>query len=239
MSSSYGLNVVENRSECARRASRDSSDLHAAALCELCGHKFATVYPKGALIFLEGHESRGVHLLCAGRVKLSTSSGDARVLITQIAEPGEILGLNAVLSGDTYEVSAETLEPCRLTFVNSEHFLRFLDEHGDAALRAARQMSVNYRAAFEQTRLLGLSPSAAGKLARFLLDSCARDARATSMGARLILTLTHEEIGQRIGASRETVTRLFSEFKNGQVIQVRGAVILFQDRHALETIANY
>lgn len=239
MSSSHRFNVVENRSECARRASRDSSDLYAAALCELCGNRFASVYSKGALLFVEGQEARGVYLLCAGRVKLSTSSGEARVLITQIAEPGEILGLNAALSGDAYEVTAETLEPSQITFVNSEHFLRFLDEHGGAALRAARQMSVNYRAAFEQARLLGLSQSAAGKLARFLLDSCAREACGTGAAPRLILTLTHEEIGQRIGASRETVTRLFSEFKHERVIQVRGATVLIRDRRALETIANY
>ncbi len=239
MSSSLRLNVVETQPDCARRASRDSSDLYAAALCELCGNKFASVYPKGALIFIEGQETRGVYLLCSGRVKLSTSSGEARVLITHIAEPGEILGLNAALTGDPYEVTAETLEPSQITFVNSEHFLRFLHEHGGAALRAARQMSINYRAAFEQSRLLGLSQSAAGKLARFLLDSCARDARGKGAAARLLLTLTHEEIGQRIGASRETVTRLFSEFKHGRIIQVRGAAILIRDRHALESIANY
>jgi CRP-like cAMP-binding protein len=102
-------------------------------------------------------------------------------------------------------------------------------------------MSINYRAAFEQSRLLGLSRSAAAKLARFLLDSCAREARGKSAAAaaRLILTLTHEEIGQRIGASRETVTRHFSEFKHGRIIRVRGATIRIQDRHALETIARY
>src|SRR5687768_4094305 len=135
MSSSLRLNVVETRPDCAWRAARDACDLNAAALCELCGSKFATVYPKGAFIFFEGQESRGVHLLCAGRVKLSTSTGDARVLITQIAAPGEILGLNAALSGDAYEVTAEAVEPCQLTFINREQFLRLLDEHGGAALR--------------------------------------------------------------------------------------------------------
>ncbi len=239
MSSSYRLNVVKNGAGCEKRPPRDSCDLDATALCDLCLNKFATPYPKGAPIFLEGQEPHGVHLLCAGRVKLSTSTGGARVLITQVAEPGEILGLNALLSGDSYEVTAQALEPCRITFVNSEKFLRLLDENADAALLAARQMSINYRAAFTQARLLGLSRSAAGKLARFLLASCDRNGRNPGAAARLILTLTHEEIGQRIGASRETVTRLFSEFKNGRIIQVKGVNIVVCDRPALENIANY
>jgi CRP/FNR family transcriptional regulator len=196
------------------------------------------MYPKGALIFFEGQESRGVYLLCAGRVKLSTSSGNARVLITQIVERGDILGLNAVLSGDAYEVTAEAMEPCRLTFIGREQFLRFLNEQSGAALRAARQMNVNYRAAFEQARLLGLSQSAAGKLARFLLESCSREAHATGTPVRLALTLTHEEIGQRIGASRETVTRLFSEFKHRGILEITGATLRVHDCPALEVLAK-
>lgn len=239
MSSTYRLNELAPCTEVARRATADSCVPDTDALCELCRTKFPAVYPKGALIFCEGQEARGVHLLCAGRVKLSTSSGDARVLITQIAGRGEILGLNAALSGDPFEVTAETLEPCRITFIGREQFLRFLDEHDGAALRAARQMSVNYRAAFQQARLLGLSQSAAGKLARFLLDSCSQEARPPGTTAPLVLTLTHEEIGQRIGASRETVTRLFSEFKQGHIIRITGATLLVQDRIALELLANY
>ena len=237
MSAPYRLNEPGNCTEGAHHAPGDFC--RADALRKLCRTKFATVYPKGAIIFCEGQESRGVYLLCAGRVKLSTSSGDARVLITQIAERGEILGLNAALSGDAYEVTAEAIEPCRLTFIGREQFLRFLDEQSGAALRAARQMSVNYRAAFEQARLLGLSQSAAGKLARFLLESCSREAHLTGTSARLVLTLTHEEIGQRIGASRETVTRLFSEFKHARIIQITGAILLVHDRPALEVLANY
>ncbi|HEV2799762.1 MAG TPA: Crp/Fnr family transcriptional regulator [Pyrinomonadaceae bacterium] len=234
------MNELETRDDCVARATANFCDASVPAFCGVCRTRFATVYPKGTPIFVEGQDACGVYMLCAGRVKLSTSSGRARVLITHIAEAGEILGLGAALSGDPYEVTAEALEPCRLTFIEREQFLRLLGEDGEAALRAARQLNINYRAAFEQSRLLGLSQSAAGKLARFLLESCAREPRANGASAsRLILALTHEEIGQRIGASRETVTRLFSEFKQSRIIRINGATLHIRNSSALETLAKY
>jgi CRP/FNR family transcriptional regulator len=163
---------------------------------------------------------------------------------------GEVLGLCAALSDGPYEVTAETLEPCQVNFVRREEFLRFLSAHGEASLRVAQQLSSNYRAALEQVRMLGLSNSAAGKLARFLLEvgaDAGHGAHGNGSGngnskahaERLTLALTHEEIGQLIGASRETVTRLFSEFKHERFIEVRGTSLLLNDRRALEALANY
>ena len=147
--------------------------------------------------------------------------------------------MSAALSGAPYEVTAEALEPCQLTFVRRAQFLRLLSEHSDAALRAARQMSHSYRAAFEQVRLLGLSQTAASKLARFLLEGCAHEGQKIGTGIRMTLTLTHEEIGQRIGASRETVTRLFSEFKQERIIQVKGSTLFVHNPAALELLTSY
>ena len=230
---------MESCAACARRGSRPFCGEDGDALAEIDAIKFVTFYPKGALLFAEGQTPRGVYVLCAGRAKLSTSSGDARVLITQIAGPGEVLGLAAALSGEPYEGTAETLLPSRVSFINRESLLRFLAGDPGAALRVARQLGRNYRTAFGQVRLLGLSNSAAGKFARFLIEACERDRVETGGGGHVKLTLTHEEIGQLIGASRETVTRLFSEFKGGGIIKVSGAALRVNDRTALEALANY
>jgi len=246
MRSPYGLEVVERCEGCARVGERSFCDLPEDALSALDALKFTTVYPKGALLFVEGQPPRGVYVLCSGRVKLTATSSDAHVIITRIVEPGEILGLCAALSSEPYEVTAETLEPCQINFVRVEEFLRFLSEHGEASLRVARQLGRNYHAALEQVRMLGLSHSAAAKFARFLLETGSRATKQNGSGAtkpaapdRLKLTLTHEEIGQLIGASRETVTRLFSEFKSERLIEVNGATLLLNNRPALQALANY
>jgi CRP/FNR family transcriptional regulator, cyclic AMP receptor protein len=235
MHSPYGLDIVERCDGCRGHGARGFCDLPGAALRALDAVKFTAAYPRGALLFVEGQPARGVYVLCSGRVKLSATSRDARVIITRIVRAGEILGLCAALSGGPYEVTAETLEPSQVNFVRRADFLRLLASHSEASLRAAEQLGRNYSAALEQVRMLGLSHSAAAKLARFLLEVGAAGGR--DRPDRLKLALTHEEIGQLIGASRETVTRLFSEFKHGNLIQVKGTTLLLNDRTALETLA--
>ena len=189
-------------------------------------HEFRE-HPRGEVLFTEGQAADGVYVLCRGRAKLYTCSSDARVLITGLAGPGDVLGLSAVVSGEPYEVSARTLDACRLWFVRRETFLRLLEERAGAAAHAARQLSADYRAVHRQAGLLGLAPSAAGKLASVLLG-LAGDG----------LALTHEEFGQLIGASRETVTRLIGDFRRQDLIEVNGATLTVLDRPALEALTR-
>lgn len=237
MHSPYGLEIVERCAGCRRVEPHAFCKLPESAQRALEAVKYTTVYPRGALLFVEGQPGRGVYIICSGRVKLSATSSDARVIITRIARAGEILGLCATLSGGAYEVTAETLEPSQVNFVRAADFTRFLATNAEASLRASEQLARNYSAALEQVRLLGLSHSAAAKLARFLLE--VEGANGNGHAGRLRLALTHEEIGQLIGASRETVTRLFSEFKHENLIQVKGAVLQLNNRPALEALANY
>lgn len=200
--------------------------------------RLVVAQPRGAVLFVEGQRARGVYVLAAGRVKLSASSGEARVVITDIAEPGDVLGLSAVISGRPYEVTAEALDNCRLYFIRREEFLRLLDGDARASLHAARQLSRQYHTSHRQVRLLGLSASAAAKLARLILECAARYGRTVERGLQLKLVLTHEEIGQLIGASRETVTRLLSDFKRKKIIQINGATLLVRNLAALEALAR-
>jgi CRP/FNR family cyclic AMP-dependent transcriptional regulator len=195
--------------------------------------RFTNHYPQGASLFMEGESPRGIFILCSGRVKISMTSADGRTAILRIALPGEVLGLHAAVSNTPYQASAQTLEPCQLNFVRRPDFLRFLNRHGEASLRAALQLSENYQTACEQIRALGLAPSASAKVAMFLLD-WANHGQETGQGIRTRLTLTHEEIGQMVGASRETVTRTLTDFRCRRLAVIRGSTLLIQDREGLE-----
>jgi len=156
-------------------------------------------------------------------------------LILRIVHPGEVLGLNAAVSGKPYQATAETLDNCQIAFVKREDFLRLLQEHKKASVRAAQQLSSSYQTALGQLRSLGLSHSAPEKLARFLLD-WAGQGQDSKHGIRARLTLTQEEIGQIIGTSRETVSRMFSEFRTSQLATMKGSTLIIQDRAALEKL---
>ena len=148
----------------------------------------------------------------------------------RIAEGGEVLGLSAAVSGRSYIVTAETLVPCQVNFIKRDDFLLFLKENSAASLRVAEHLSNNYNNAFEQVRSLGLSHSASERLAKLMLGWCAKDGKDTAAGTDVKLTLTHEEMAQLIGASRETVTRLLAEFKRKELISIKGSTLLIRDK---------
>jgi CRP/FNR family transcriptional regulator, cyclic AMP receptor protein len=233
----YGLDIIESCLACKMRAEHIFCDLPPAALQTFESIKYSTAYPKGAVLFVEGQTPRGIFVLCKGRVKLSICSTDGKTLILKIAEPGEVLGLSATVSGKPYELTAETVDPCQVNFVKREDFLRFLKEHSDACLRVAEQLSDKYNSACREIRALGLSHSAAEKLAKLLLEWSTKNGEASRTEPRLKLALTHEEIAQMIGTSRETVTRLFADLKRRQIVQTKGSTLLIRNKAALKAMA--
>jgi CRP/FNR family transcriptional regulator, cyclic AMP receptor protein len=86
-------------------------------------------------------------------------------------------------------------------------------------------------------RTVGLSASAPEKLARVLLDWSA-DPKDAQRSAQIKLPLTHEEIAEFIGTTRETVTRTLSEFKNRQLVSLQGSTLMISNRPVLETISG-
>jgi len=233
----YGLQLVESCLSCPVREERVFCNLPPRAVQKLAAISSSATYPKGAILFVEGQEPRGVFVICNGRVKLTASSAEGKSLITRIAEAGEVVGLPATLSGKPYELTAEALEPIQANFVAREEFLQFLQENGEAALRVAELLSDIYHSAHRELRYLGLSGKAAQKLARFLLDF-AGSQEAENGTIRATMTLTHEEIAEMVGASRETVTRLFGSFKKQQLIEVHGSTLIVKNKSGLQKIVE-
>jgi CRP/FNR family transcriptional regulator len=231
----YGFEVSDNCQTCKHRASNFFCQLPPAALKEFNAIKSSSIYPEGALLFLERQDPRGIFILCEGQVKLSISSAEGKTLILQIARAGEVLGLMAALAGTSYEVTAETLRPCQVAFVRRDDFLRFLAQHPETNAGVVRQLGSQYQFACEQLRTVGLAGSAHEKLAKLLLDWTA-DGNAKD--GRVTVPLTHEEIAEFIGSSRETVTRTFSEFKSQHLVTLRGSTLTISNRAGLQNLVG-
>lgn len=231
------LAAGESCQSCRVRTEGFFCNLSPSALKAMESIRFTTTYPAGAVLFGEGDAPRGVMVLCKGRAKVSVTSGAGKSLILRVAKPGEVLALHSVVSNQPCQATVETLEPCQVSFFRREDFLRLLKEHSEASLMAAQQLSCSYETACEQVRSIGLSGSAPEKLARFLLDWTA-DAKQSGPSVRAVLTLTHEEIGQMIGTSRETVTRTLGELKSQQLVSLKGSMLVIPDRSALEAFAS-
>lgn len=237
MRAPYGLDIIDNCLSCPVREEHLFCNLPLPALKQLNEIKSTAVYPRSTTLFIEGQQPRGVFVLCAGKAKLFTSSSEGKTIITKISEAGDILGLNATISNRPYEVTAEMTEPGQANFIARDALLRFLREYGDVALRVAEQLSRNYYAAYEEIRTLGLTNSPSEKFAKLLL-SWSHNTGNANEPSHLTLTLTHEEIGEMIGTTRETVSRLFSDFKKKQLVQLKGSTLIIRNKPALKKMLN-
>lgn len=236
MRAPYGMELIEDCKTCPLRKNGFFCQLGCQALQAFCNVKFTTTYPTQAVLFVEGQAPRGVYMLCKGRVKLTMNSADGKTLIVRICEPGEILGAQAAISGEPYEVTAEALQPCQVDFVRREDFAKLLHDQPEIAAAAMRQLSIGYRRACQEIRYLGLSRSASEKVAQFLLET-ASNGQSTNQGKRFHLGLTHEEISQIVGISRETVTRTMTEFKSKALIATKGAIVVIRNESGLRAQA--
>ncbi len=237
MRAPYGLNIIDNCQTCPLRGEHLFCNLSVQAGQRLNEIKSTAVYPKGAMLFIEGQMARGVFVLCSGKVKLSTTSREGKTIITKISDSGDVLGLNAVVSNRPYEVTAEMMEPGQANFIPKDSLQLMLKDFPEAAMRMAQQLSRNYYTAYEEIRTLGLAASPSEKFAKLLLSWSSKTTQADG-SSQVRLTLTHEEIAEIIGTTRETVSRLFSEFKKKQLMQSKGAMLMIRSRIALEKIVQ-
>ncbi len=205
-----------------------------AGVIEQASHK--SVLPAGAILFVQGQTPRGVFVVCSGKVNLSTTSREGKILILKTAGPGEALGLSATLSGVTDETTAETATPCHLNFVDRKQFLELVESHSEIGLHTAQCLSRDYQSAYRDIHHLVPTRSSAGKLARLLLSQSVHEGEDSEASCKPT-PMSREEMAMRIGASRETMTRLLSTLRRKRLIRLDGPMLVIKDRTALEALA--
>lgn len=213
--------------------------LSEAALGDLDSIRQTMWYPEGSTLFMEGQTPRGLYILCAGQVKTVSSSRDGKSIILRVAEAGEVMGLSDLLSHGSHGSSAETLLRSQISFVPQAEFLGFLARHPEVFTRLAELLSEELRDAWEQIRLLALAQGTEARLAQWLLRRAERQGQPTPEGVVIRIYMTREEIGDSIGMSRETVSRLFSDFKRRRFIcPMRGSALLVRTQALQEVGMN-
>ena len=221
----------------SQRSGEFFKKLTPAALRDLESMEFPTLYQPGIQLFSEKSASTGIFIVVSGEVKLSINSSEGKRLILSIAKAGEVLGLSSVLSGLPSEMTAEVLYPARIAVIDRDQFLAFMGRHPEVYQVVTQELSLQYKIACEQLRTVALSGSAPEKLARLLLD-WSENGQKTESGMRFRFSLTHEEIGEFIGASRETVTRTLSTFKTRHLVAFHGSILEIPSKVALQHIAG-
>jgi CRP/FNR family cyclic AMP-dependent transcriptional regulator len=186
----------------------------------LSGHARVQTFPKNAVIINEGDRTDSIFIVASGRVKVLLHGEDGKEVILNIHGPGEYFG-ELVLDEGPRSASVATLETSKFYIIKKVDFRRFLSEHPDFAMKLINRLMHRVRALTQNVRSLALL-DVYGRVARLLLDL------AIEQEGRLVVTekLTQKDIADRIGSSREMVSRIFKELVAGGYIALENKRIV-------------
>lgn len=111
-------------------------------------------YRKGAAIYRRGRPVRGLFLLQKGRARILLGEA-AGAMALHVAGPGAVLGLGETMSGNPYEATVETLEPCQIAFLRREDFLAYLRQNCGVCLQLVQLLSEDLHQLYQQYRTIG------------------------------------------------------------------------------------
>jgi CRP-like cAMP-binding protein len=198
------------------------------------GLKTTVSYRKGEAIFDEGDRCHSVFAVCEGSVKLVTASSEGRVLLLRFARPGEMLALaEAVLGPGPYGCSAVAAEASILAVIPRDTFIRFISSYPEACLALTVALSAQYKFAQRETKFLGMGDPSSVRLVHLLLEWSAECGTAAADGVHIPLHVTHGDLAQAIGATRETVTRILGNLTRDRLIERRDDEIILLDTDEL------
>jgi len=199
---------------------------------------FRMLYDRKAKLFIEGQKARGAFVLCTGRAKLFTSSNQGREIILRFAGPGDILGLSSVVSSRPYAATAEMMVAGDADFIPQDSLRRLMKDYDEFAIAVAEQLSANYYPLHEAARSLGLTTHLAERLAKLLL-SWMSNGNEDANGYSFKLPLSHQEIADTVGVTREAVSRTLSEFRRKHLLRSENGELAIINRFELERIVQF
>jgi CRP/FNR family cyclic AMP-dependent transcriptional regulator len=170
--------------------------------------------PRNTVVVAEGDRSDSVFIIESGRVKVFLQGEDGKEVVLNVQGPGEYFG-DLALDDGVRSASVATLEPSRLHVVTRDDFRWFLGANPDFALRLIGRLMHRVRVLTGNVRNLALL-DVYGRVASLLHEL------AVEQDGRLIVPgrLTQKDIGDRVGASREMVSRIFKDLVTGGYVTV-------------------
>jgi CRP/FNR family cyclic AMP-dependent transcriptional regulator len=169
-------------------------------------------FSKNAVIISEGDVADTVYLTLAGRVRVYHATEDGREVVLDVLGPGELIG-EMVLDGSPRSASIMTVEPCSMVVMTVSTLREQLRNDPDLALLLIAELMGRLRRRSQSLKQLALG-DVYQRLAALLSEV------GGSQRPAVIEGLTQQELADRIGASRDTVNRIFKELINGGFVEV-------------------
>jgi len=186
-----------------------------ADLEAISNHSNTKRYRKNTIIFSQGDESDSLFILLSGRLKVFVSDDEAKEVVLGYLKPGEYVGELALIDREPRSASVITMEESRLSIISHRDFTELLEINRQISSHIMATLARRTRALASSVESLALL-DVYGRTARVLLQ------QATEKDGVLITDrLTHQDIANMVGASREMVSRIMKELKQGGYITVQ------------------
>ena len=188
-------------------------------------------------LYLPGDPSSNVYLLKKGRVKIANSAPSGKEVTFDILEPGEVFGELEVLEDAPRSTSAETLDDTLICVIPRKDFDQYLAMHPNVTVKLTKLIGLRLRKIQSRVEDLVFRDVPA-RLAHLLSELSKTDGVADKQGIRLKAKLTHQEMANLIGCSRETVSTIMGQFRDQGLIQMDGrAITIINEKGLLEIFA--
>ena len=171
-------------------------------------------FPKNTILINEGDVGDSLYLVLTGKVKVFASNEAGKEVVLDFHGPGEYVG-EMSLDNEPRSASVVTMEPTSCAVVSRAHFREFVLAHPEFALNLIEKLIQRMRRTTENVKSLALS-DVYGRLVR-LLTGLAKDVGGVQVVPE---RLTQQDIAERVGASRDMISRLMKDLVGGGYLSV-------------------
>lgn len=224
-------------SQCEARGDSGFSVLNSVELALFSSLKTCNHYGSRQVVFYEGNAPLALYCIQKGTVKLHRSAVDGRQQILHLAQPGELLGYSALLAGQTYPFTAETVDECDICVIDKTAFLRVLEKSPRLVRHLLENTCAELNAASVSTCNLA-QKSVRERIAEALLLLAQSHGVREKKGVRLDISLSRQELADLAGTVLETGIRFLSEFREERLIEIKGRHITILDVDALMKVSG-
>ena len=177
------------------------------------------MFPRSTPIYLPSDHANGVLLLAQGRVKIGSFTEDGKQAILAFIEPGELFGELALMGGTQREEYAEAVEKSTIVLIPNEVMQQLLTESPEISLGITRLMGLRRQRIERRLKYL-LFRSNRERLVHLILELAEQYGRETAAGLELKIKLSHQDLANIIGSTRETVTVVLGELQSEGFIEL-------------------
>ena len=186
-------------------------------------------------LYLPGDPSSNVYLLKKGRVKIANTASSGKEVTFDILDPGEIFGELDVLEDAPRSTSAETLDDALICVIPRKDFDQYLAMHPTVMFKLTKLIGLRLKKIQSRVEDLVFRDVPA-RLAHLLVELSKTEGVAEKQGIRLKVKLTHQEMANLIGCSRETVSSTLGQFRDEGLLQLDGRTMTILDLKGLSRL---